>query len=640
MIRAAWAPAAASFALAWPALAAAAPCDVLGTVRDADGRPVPNVSVRIEDGKAKAPRRTTTDAEGRFTFPAILTPVEVVATLDDAGPNQRFLIVERLAPVELRATVDPAQGCEVTLGPQAHPQGADLLALHHGLRQGLELYDQLGIRKGPVLRVEVGDAIASPDAAYWTGPVSYHPTDDPPPRLVLGTAATRRDDPGAPDNREHHELGHHALFTAFGALPRSRTHVDGGGYHHNASSAGALTEGFATFFAALVAREIEERPDAGRYRAEGTFIDLELDYRPWDLRGTESLAVASLLWDVVDGAREGTPSPLTIEPPTLVRDPGVPPLLVARVHNPSQAPVTHGRVQVELPGFSGTALVAPAVLPPGADGWLALPLPAAVADRDDGTEPLEPRLRAVGVPTVPDDDPLAADPRELWTAMVQLRGQQPEGNGRLFDVADLHQALRGRFGEPIDTLFVAHGLHADLDGDREHDPDEPLGLTSHPGRTLDVDGQPQTWPDLVPRHRLTLPPALRMRIDVEPPDATIAVMTEGSAWGGDLVTPDAEGMVRIVPPPARGEAGVAVVAMAPGRRPAIVWHRTSVALLAELEAHEQPFLTASAQLPDAAALSTPAAAGSPQWQRLAFLGGAIAVLLGLVLVAIGWPRMR
>ena len=635
---AAWVPATLAL-LAAPSLAAAAPCDVTGTVHGADGQPIPNLPVRLE--QAKAPRHTTTDAEGRFRFATVSKPATVVATLGDGGKEPRFLLTERGTPVELQAPVDPATSCEVTLGSDSpRLMAADLLTLHQGLRQGFALFDQLGIRRGPTLHVEVSDPVADPHAAYWVGTVSFNPTDAQPPRIVLGTAATAKDDPGAPDNREHHELGHHALATAFGALPRARDHLDGGGYHRNASSAGALTEGFAIFFAALVAREIQERPDAGRYRVEGSHVDLELDYRPWDLRGTESLAVASLLWDVVDGDREGRPSPLTVDAPAIVRDEGMPPLLVARVHNPSDAPVEHARVRVDAEGWAGTALVAPAVLPPGADGWLALPLPTAVAEHENGPAAL--RLRAIDTPTVADDDAVQVEPSELWTAMVELRSDRPEANGRLLDVADLYQALRGRLGAEIDPLFVAHGLHADPDGDREHDPTEPLGLTSHPGRTLDVDGQPQTWPDLIPRHRLTLPPALRLVVDVQPAEATLAVLVSGSAWGGYLATPDDDGRIRVLPPPAREGAAVSVVATAPGRRPAVIWHREAAALLAELEAHERPFLAARATLPDASDLGSAATAtaGAPRWPRLTFLGGAIAVLMGLVLMGIGWPRLR
>ena len=118
-------------------------------------------------------------------------------------------------------------------------------------------------------------------------------------------------------------------------------------------------------------------------------------------------------------------------------------------------------------------------------------------------------------------------------------------------------------------------------------------------------------------------------------------MVSGSGFGGYLATPDEDGQIRVLPPPARPGATLSVVAMAPDRRPAVLWHRDAEALLTELEQHERPFLTAEATLGEASTLAQPAqSAGSPRWPRLLFLGGAVASLLGLLLVAIGWPRMR
>ncbi|MCA9706743.1 MAG: hypothetical protein KDK70_12905, partial [Myxococcales bacterium] len=192
--------------------------------------------------------------------------------------------------------------------------------------------------------------------------------------------------------------------------------------------------------------------------------------------------------------------------------------------------------------------------------------------------------------------------------------------------------------DDIDQLFVAHGLFADLDGDRQHDPGEALGMTSHPGRAVEVDGAPQAWPALVPRHRLTLPPALHMQVDVEPPEATVLVVVGGSAWGGYLARPGAGGALAVIPPPAGDGHRVSVVALATDRRPTALWSADATALLADLETHGKPYLAVQATLPPA---SRAAAIGEPGgWARLAFGGGALAALVGLVLMAIGWPRLR
>ena len=67
--------------------------------------------------------------------------------------------------------------------------------------------------------------------------------------------------------------------------------------------------------------------------------------------------------------------------------------------------------------------------------------------------------------------------------------------------------------------------------------------------------------------------------------------------------------------------------------------REALPMLAELEQHEAPYLTGGAKLP-AFEGAPSSAAGSPQWPRVAFVGGVLAALLGLVLMAIGWPRLR
>ncbi|MCA9652279.1 MAG: carboxypeptidase regulatory-like domain-containing protein [Myxococcales bacterium] len=628
-----------------PRLAPAAPCDVAGKVVDAEGKPLVGLDVRLDE--KPTPRHTTTDDEGRFRFTAVAEATMVVATLRDGGKPPRFTILSADEPVELRAPVDPATTCEPTLDPaDGPPTAAELMEIYQGVRRGFALIDRLGIRGTASLSIETDDGIASPRATYWTGPPSYNPEDPQPPRIVMGTEATRSTDGGHPDNREYHELGHHALALAFGALPRSPDNLDGGGYHRNPSSAAAWTEGFATFFAAMVAREIEQRPHAERHRIAGAWLDLELDYRPWDLRGLESVAVASLLWDMVDGAREGKTAPLTVEEPTVLTDAGVPHLLVARVINGSTEPVSGARVRVSTDSWLGTAPVAPALLPPGGEGWLALPLPAEIATLDDPIAALT--LRAITSPSAPDDDPVQVELAALWTAIAELRSDRSASNGRLFDVADLYLALRGRFGgkdadgdgyDDVDQLFAAHGLFADLDGDRQRSPAEALGPTSHPGRTLEIDGHTETWPELVPRNRITLPPALTMKVQTEPADAAIAVVIPGSAWGGYLAQPDDEGLITLVPPPAVEGGSISVIALAPGRRPTVLLHREALPMLAELEQHEAPYLTGGAKLP-AFEGAPSSAAGSPQWPRVAFVGGVLAALLGLVLMAIGWPRLR
>ncbi len=631
-----------ALALAAPSTSQAAPCDVQGSVLDITGSPVVGADVQLLDGKAA--RHTTTDDAGRFSFTAVPSPTEVVVTLADGGPTDRRFAIHRAAtPVELRAPVGPTKACAVTLGPEHDDPTTAAVTLFTHLRNGFALMDRLHIRPAGPLRVDIDDPIASADAVYWVGPSSFNPDDAQPIKIVLGTAATRADDLGAPDNREHHELGHHALAAAFGALPRSRDAMEHGGYYLDTSSAGAWTEGFAIFFAAMVAREIEQRPHPGLYRVRGAWLDLEQDYRPWDLRGLESVAVASMLWDMVDGPQPALEAELAIRDPQVLTDAGVPHLLVGRVENLDAQAVADARVRVTTAQWSGTAPVVPAALPAHGEGWFAIVLPEALGS----TAPEQMELVASPRPATTDDDPVQVELAALWTAIVELRSDRPQSNGRLFDVADLYQALRGRFGgkdadadgrDDIDQVFVAHGLFADQDGDHQHDPGEALGLTSHPARTVEVAGASVQWPALDPRHRLTLPPGLRASVQTHPADATLAVVVPSAPSGGYVATPDGEGRVWLVAPPAAADASATIIAFAPDRRPTVVQHFEATTLLDELERHDAPFITATVTLLRVPS-SARASVGGP-WPRLVFVGGAIAALLGLLMVAIGWPRVR
>ena len=627
-----------------PAIASAAPCDVEGTVLDGNGNPVAGIDVRLEDGAA--PRHTATDDRGKFRFATVPASAAVVASLRDAGEKPRFTLLEANAPIELRTTVDPATSCEVSLGVEhGPPEAAARLELYQGLRRGFELIGRLGIPSATPLTVVVADPVASPNAAYWVGTSSFNPEDILPSRIVLGRDASVAQAPGAPDNREYHELGHHALALAFGALPRSRDNLDGGGYHRNPSSTAAWTEGFAIFFAAMVAREIEGRPDASRYHVAGGTVDLELDYRPWDLGGVESVAVAGLLWDLVDGDAPGVESPLRVEGLTVREDPTAGHLLIGHVHNPSSEPISAAVVLATTSQWRGHAPVAAATLEPDAAAWFAMPLPSDIATTDDPLAGLE--VAASPTPPHTDDDPVSLKLEELWPAIAQLRSERPQSNGRLHDVADLYQALRGRFGgkdgdgngvDDIDQLFIAHGLFADLDGNRTHDAGEALGLTSHPGTKVTVDGTSTAYPDLLPRHRLSLPPSLTATVEVEPSDATIIVVDPLSRWGGYL-TPSPTQTVVSIPPPAIERFTLTVIATSPGYEPRALFHFEAPSLLNDVEKNTKSFLSASVTLPPFTG-ETPGAATAAQWPRWTFLGGAIAFGLGLLFVAIGWPRPR
>lgn len=610
-----------------PAHAAVAPCDVTGTVLDDRAQPLGGVQVQVD---STPPRLTTTDDLGAFRFAAATGASRVQLTLAD--PDGRFEIHPPSDMPRPSVALNPAGGrCTVTLGPgngegEGETAGA-LLALLRDTHRGFTLLDQLGLRAEKPLRIEPFDAVAGEDHAYWVGPRSFFPDADLT-RIVLGRAASSLDDPGRPDNREYHELGHHALALGLGALPASSDQTDDGGYYENAGSTRALTEGFAIFFAAMVAQQIEGRPDAARYRVDGAWIDLELDYRPWDLRGRDSVAVASLLWDVVDTDIAAVDSPLTVTQSRIIEE-GEHRVLVATVKNPSDTAIDDPRLRVRDGSWWATAVVVPDTLAPGAQGTAALVLPDDHASLDALT------LTAGVVFATDDDDDVTIALDAVWAAMREYRSEREQSNGRLFDVADLYRALRGRVDGPsLDALFVAHGLFADRNGDRQRQADEALGLTSHPARTVTVDGESHTWPAFDPRHRLRLPDALTLRRDVEPDTATLVATLPGSAWGGYVLRGDTP---RLVVPPGSHPHPVAVMAIADDLDPAVALHESAAALLESIEQHTSPYLVATAQLRAPAAPVLRVDHSLLPW---IFIGGCSAVVLGLLLIGFGWPRRR
>jgi len=153
-----------------------------------------------------------------------------------------------------------------------------------------------------------------------------------------------------------------------------------------------------------------------------------------------------------------------------------------------------------------------------------------------------------------------------------------------------------------------------------------------------IDGAPHTWPAMDPRRRIALPASLQIEANVEPSHAQLVVLVSGSKWGGYLVELDDERRFYLVPPPAAEGATVSVVAMAPDLRPTVLLHRDAIELLAEIEEHGRAYLVVEAKLPPFASETT--ASSPPPWPRFVFAGGVIATVLGLVLLALGWPRRR
>jgi len=105
-------------------------------------------------------------------------------------------------------------------------------------------------------------------------------------------------------------------------------------------------------------------------------------------------------------------------------------------------------------------------------------------------------------------------PADLWNTISSYRrsvavpGESAPGEfPYVYDVTDLHAALSARFSgdrdhngiDDVDQIFIAHGLFADLNGNRLHDVGEAVGPTSHP-EVLGVGGKIVS-PAAIPRRQ-------------------------------------------------------------------------------------------------------------------------------------------
>ncbi|MBL4687614.1 MAG: carboxypeptidase regulatory-like domain-containing protein [Nannocystaceae bacterium] len=650
------------------ASADASGCEVKGVVHDADGHSVVGIEVTLsQDGSV---RRTTTDGAGRYRFVATNAgPMQVALVLvDGAHEPPWFQLDYENRTIEIQTDSFSGEGtCERNFDFAApddrYPEGkfprhwwADAITLYRGFAGALSLSEDLGIDLGATpLQIHTFYASASADTTFWVGTPSYAPDSARPPFVGLGVNASTRADLGWPSNREDHEIGHHVLAQAFGGVhPRARNDTNHGGYWVNPTSADAWTEGFASFYAVMVAKHVRKEARPHWLTIQGAVVDLELDYRPWDLGGLEEIAVAALLLDLEDGPEDYATDASTLglsilETNVSVHDG------TSLVHGlvAADSGAAHERiVDLELVDDAdavvgrtrGIVVFDPGAADPSRGRFTAL-LPEGIVAQT---------VRLVSHPAV-DDDPVHIELKALWQVITEFESSKDEGHGHLLDVDDLHTALLGAFGghdvdndgvDDIDQVFIAHGLFADNNANGVHDQGEAVGQTGHPGSELTVDGQASPRPALTPRFRATLPAALRTSITLESaPNATVVVVATAQGYAPVVYAPklDPGGHFVLVPPPVptnnKTSASVAVLALAPGKQPAVVAQFEAGALLAELQTHSAGYLSLTANLKEVAQVGDAAATDlRVVWGM--FVGGTATFVLGLLMLAAGVIRRR
>ena len=310
-------------------VAKADPCVLAGTVRDGersgDGHdnPMPGIPVELLQGGTPLGPVAVTDDAGHYCLHGVEPDdYELRATLrDGAHDPPLFQTVKAGLPDPMTTSLEVAASdlgrddLDLAFSATAEePWLADIANIHWQTSRFVDwVLDDLGVEPavlGPftVSTFESGSFFFPGQTQYspWTALVEISEHDS-------AFADRRRPVDNGPENDEWHEVGHHVAarlgIAAFDTSPACAVRTNHGG-RLNTSTCDSLAEGFATYLATVASLTI----DAGRGGGYATpayagFGSLENNgYKPWSTAKSadgkvyqrEDLAVAALLWDLVD----------------------------------------------------------------------------------------------------------------------------------------------------------------------------------------------------------------------------------------------------------------------------------------------------------------------------------------------------
>jgi hypothetical protein len=615
-------------------LATMAGCVVEGTVTDSFGAPVPDIHVRLHLGEER--RDTTTNATGDYEFPGATTSANVSVELiperqDPANSSTLFQVYfeQRLGSIrtdsfELTDGADCARDFDMrNIAPEYQATDPDetlwpdLIELYQQTWRAWRLSELLGVKLdyGLPLRIfgwcnPAGPELerigcpkvdpAAPDAFFVGSSVGGSLILRPYIALNPAESVIAQSNP---DQVMYHEFGHFFLADVFGDAIRFTPgrKVPHGGYYRNLDSGDAWIEGFADFYQLMVRKHVD-----GVRRLVFDGENVELDKQPWSLNGQEEeLALAGLLLDLEDGAGDypiARPVAMTVQRMTMSSGH----LLVTAV-GPLAAIPEDSPVVARFVDGSGTVLERAATVSiPDPATSQAIALFDMFDHRPAKLEIVANVGAAGGAPCKVaagggcDDDPIDVELNDLW-ATIQARDTGLPEFPHVSTVAELYLALGIAYAGDRDVdgaddmaqLFVAHGFYGDTDGgrsDRQFQPGEEIGATSHHERTMKDASGPVTFPAMIPRHSTKPPPESLVTIDTGGVAARIIVNVSfpgelNDQLGYGYVATDHGGRVHVALPPAGLGATISLIATAKGYEPAFLGDIDADAFRVEAESH-------------------------------------------------------
>ncbi len=647
-------------------------CNVRGEVIDFFGAPVPGIHISLRAGGLSLETATYDDGTYQFaeigddpgggTFDSRTDPVTVALVAEEWEHDpHRYVVYYRQQGAVLRADqfLIPADGsCERDFDFRAIPatytstgpplnEWPDMVQLYQGIHRAWALADLLGIPLTYGLPLQVRGFCDDPtpptdcdetEVSFFGTKSSGRQVVDRP-LISFGPSESRLLSRNWPDNREYHEFGHYVLAAAFNGVPDRGTDKNHGGYA-NASSTDAWSEGFAEFWASMVAKYIDRRQRPELYTWNQGLLPSNAPNAPpapasnlldiWPAQIDEEFAVAGLLvtlesLDVASTPQPRSPRTLEIKGYTEITDPTFGRLLVGNVVNTTPDGASVGTVvgatfydanRQPIDSAFGSAI--PANL--GADGGrgvFVLPIPAGISYADVAV------LAHEGAPPAPDPaaPPLDVSLAEIWSAIVSYPGSKPLAAGHVQDVDDLYQALKTAFGgrgsivdglDTIDQLFVERGFFDDSDGDRRYVPGDQIGLTSHPAygdQELCAAGFfIGCSPPRIPRTGYEGSEATTASLQIAASDGALDAAqvyaqvaypapNEHRSYGYVVVVDDGGKVQLAIPPPGSG-ATVVLVAIADDHQPTVLGTIPADSFWQQAEAqHGASFLSFAATLP-------------------------------------------